>query len=143
MNKEISFVVVASSQQARIFEKVDGKNNFNLISEVTAELDSNHEKLGRTYNSVGSLRHAIEPRTDRREVERHKFATKISETLVDLEKAKPFHKLILVASHKMLPEIEQALDDHLTQKVTQKLAKDLGKFTDAEVQEYIELISST
>lgn len=136
MKKEISFIVVASSQEARIFEKIGNKNELKLIGEVTAELDSNHEKPGRTFGSMNSLRHGIEPRTDRREVERHKFAKKIFETLLELEKEKPSDKLILVASHKMLQEIEQTLNAQLTQKVTQKLAKDLDKFTDAEVTEY-------
>lgn len=135
--KEITFLVIASSQQARIFEKIGDKNHLNLISEVTAELDSNHEKPGRTFGSMNSLRHGIEPRTDRREVERHKFAKQIFETLLELEKEKTADKLILVASHKMLPEIEQALNAPLTQKVSQKLAKDLDKFTDAEVTEYL------
>lgn len=136
IGEEISVLVLASSQEARIFAKIGDKNELNLLKEIKAELDTNHEKPGRTYNSSNPLRHAVEPHTDRREVERHHFAKKISETLTELEKAKPFDKLLLVASHKMLQEIGQSLDDHLSQKLIQKLAKDLSKFTNAEIQEY-------
>ena len=143
-----SLVVVADSKKARIFEKIGHKKNnkkfdLNIICEIDAELDSQHEKPGRTFNSIGSLsmgslRHAIEPHTDRRQVEKHKFAEKISNNLAELEKDISFDSLILIASHKVLEEIEKTLTDQLGQKTTHKLAKNLVAFADNEIKEYLE-----
>lgn len=138
MKKPISLVVIADSQEAKIFEKIGDKEfDLNLISELKADLDSNHEKPGRTFNSTGSLRHGIEPHTDRRQVEKHKFAEKISETLFELEKAKHVDGLILLASHKVLEEIRKTLDHQLQTKITHKLAKDLIEYTPNELKEYL------
>lgn len=139
MKKQTAFLVIANSHEAKIFEKIgDKKFDLNLICEITADLDSNHEKPGRTFNSTGSIRHGIEPHTDRRQVEKHKFAEKISETLFELDKEKHCDGLILMASHKVLEEIDKTLSHQLKQKITHKLAKDLIEFRDNELKEYLE-----
>lgn len=138
MNKLTSLVVVANSHKAKIFEKIGHKTfDLNLIYEIEADLDSDHEKPGRSFNSTGSLRHAIEPHTDRRLVEKHKFAEKISHNLQELEKTKSIDGLILIASHKILEEIEKTLGNHLKQKITQQFAKNLLEFTNAEIKNYL------
>ena len=139
MNKSISLLVIADSQEAKIFEKIGDKNfDLHFISKIEAELDSNHEKPGRTFNSTGSIRHAIEPHTDRRQVEKHKFAEKISHALVELEKEKHFEGFILLASNKMLEELDHTLSEQLKHKITHKLAKDLIEFSTADLKEYLE-----
>lgn len=139
MNKPTSLLVVADSHNAKIFEKIGAKVfDLNLICEMEAELDSGHEKLGRSFNSTGSIRHAIEPHTDRRQVEKHDFAKRISDKLLEIEKEKHCDSLILIASHKVLEEIEETLNDQLKKKVTNKLAKNLIEFTHNELKEYIE-----
>lgn len=130
-----SLVAISSSHEARIFEKIG--HELSLISRLDAELDTNHEKPGRTFNSVGVLRHSIEPHTDRREVEQQKFARKIADNLAQAEKEKPYDGLIILASHQILNELEEALSNQLRKKITHKSAKDLVKFTDFEVQEYL------
>jgi protein required for attachment to host cells len=138
MKKLTSLIVVADSQKAKIFAKTGHKKSeFNLICDIDAELDVTHDKPGRTFNSTGSIRHAIEPHTDRRQVEKHDFATKISKTLFDMNKEQPCDDLILLASHKMLQELEDTLSNELKQKVTHKLAKNLIEFNNDEIREYI------
>ena len=134
-----SLVVIADSQEARIFEKIGNKKfELNFIHKIEAELDSNHEKPGRTFNNTGSVRHAIEPHTDRREVEKHHFAEKISKSLFEMEKSKQFEGLVLVVPHKMLEEMDKTLTDHLREKITHKLTKNLMEFSNAEIKEYLE-----
>lgn len=141
MKKPISLLVIANAHEAKIFEKVGHeKITLNFICNIEAELDSNHEKAGRTFNSTGSIRHGIEPHTDRRQVEKHEFAKKISKTLEELEKETYFDGLILMASHKMLEEIDNSLNHQLKEKITHKLAKDLTEYTTEEIKEYLETI---
>ena len=139
MNNKTSLVVIADSHNAKFFEKI-GDQNFDLkfVCALEAELDFDHEKAGRTFNSTGSIRHGIEPHTDRRQVEKHDFAEKISDKLLEIEKEKPVDGLILMASHKVLEEIEKTLNDQLKKKVTHKLAKNLIEFSNDELKEYLE-----
>mgnify|MGYP001593278771 CR=1 FL=1 len=139
MKKSISLVVIADIQIAKIFEKNgDKKFDLHLISTLEAELDSNHEKRDTSFGSASSPRHGVEPHTDRRLVEKHKFAEKISHSLEELEKAKAYDALILVTPHKMLEEIQETLGNPLKQKITHKLAKNLVQMSFAEIKEYLE-----
>ena len=139
MNKSISLLVIADSHEAKFFEKIGNKNfDLHLISKIEAELDTNHEKLDSTFNSTGFIRHSVEPHTDRRQVEKHRFAEKISHALIELEKGRKFEGLILLASHKMLAELDHVLADQLKRKITHRLAKDLIDFTTANLKEYLE-----
>ncbi len=138
--KPTSLVVTADSHNARIFERIGSgkKFDFHLLYEVEAELDSNHEKPGRSFTSYSTFRHAVEPHTDRRQVEKHKFAEEISQILLQLENEKHCDGLILVASHKVLEELEKTLSDKLKKKITHRLAKNLLEFKDQEIEEYLE-----
>ena len=64
-------------------------------------------------------------------------SAKISKTLFDMNKEQPCDDLILLASHKMLQELEDTLSNELKQKVTHKLAKNLIEFNNDEIREYI------
>lgn len=138
-NKKISLIVVADAHEAKIFEKIGHKVfELNLISRIEAELDTNHEKRDSTHGGVGASRSGVEPHTDRRDVEKQKFASEISKHLSELKKQKTFDNLILVASHKILQDVEQSLSNELAKKVSNKLAKNLLEFKNHEIKEYIE-----
>jgi len=137
MKKPISLIAIASSQTAKIFEKIGSKKfDFNLICEMEAVLDSNHEKPGRAFNSV-TLRHGIEPHTNRRQVEKHQFATKISQTLAGLNSKNHYDDLVIMGSHKMLEELEKTLNMPLKQKMAHRIPKDIVGFTNNDIKKYI------
>lgn len=138
MKKSTSLLIIANAHEAKIFEKIGDKIfDLNLLKEINAELDSNHEKPGRTFNSTGYIRHGIEPHTDRREVERHKFAAEISHFATELEKTNHYDGIIVIASHKILAELEATLDNQLQKKITHRLAKDLHEFSNTELKKYL------
>lgn len=138
MKKPVSLIAVASSQTAKIFEKIGNKKcRLNLICEMEAILDSEHEKPGRTFNSVGSLRHGIEPHTNRRQVEKHQFATRISETLAGLDHENCYEDLVLMASHKMLQELNKTMKSGLKQKTSHKIPKDIVGFANHDIERYV------
>ncbi len=139
MKKSHSLLIIADSHSAKIFNKIGDKTfDLELISTLVADLDEVHKQPQRVQDSMGSSRHAIEPRTDRREVERHGFAQKISDNLFELHKTNnDADGLIIIASHKLLQEIEDVLPNNLKSKITFKLAKDLMQFSDIELKEHL------
>lgn len=142
MQKKILWVLAVNAHKAKIFEKnyktADGeKPVLRLIHEAEAELDTNHEKPTSTHNSSGTLRHGVEPHTDRRDVEKQKFAAQISKTLENAENNHQFESLILLASPQMLGILEKSLDARIQNKITQKLPKNILDFKPHEIEEYL------
>lgn len=139
MQKSVNYVVVANAQEAKIFEKIGNKVfELNLILELAAELDSNHEKRTTSFNSIGNVGHGIEPHTDRRDVEKQKFAKKISESLEKIINQNQHEGVILIASHKMMNFLENSFSKHLQNKIAHKLSKDIAEFKNHEIKEYLE-----
>lgn len=139
-NNELkNWIVLANAHHAKIFAKTGKKNSpvFTFVSHLEAELDTMHEKPGRTKDRVGSNHHAIEPHTDRRDVENQKFARQIYDFVKNGEKQNQFKGLILVASPRMLDCINQTLDDELQKKVQEKLMKNIVDFSENEIKEYL------
>lgn len=138
-NELKNWIVLANAHHAKIFARTGKKNSpvFTFISQLEAELDTVHEKPGRTKDRVGSNHHAIEPHTDRRDVEHQKFARQIYDVVKNAEKEKQFTGLILVASSHMLECINDVFDDELQKKVKDKLMKNIVDFSEKEVKEYL------
>lgn len=139
INEAESWIIVANAQRAKFFAK-NGKHlksTLDFIEEIETDLDSNHEKPGRTFNSTGSLRHAIEPHTDRREIEKEHFARKIYEYIKNAERENRFQGLILLASPKMLEMIQKVFDKELQKKVQHSITKNITDLSGVEVREYL------
>jgi protein required for attachment to host cells len=135
-NFSVTWIAVVGAHKAYFFEKTT-KENLSLVKEITADLDEEHEKPGRTFNSVGSVRHAIEPHTDRREVERQDFSTKVLENLSDGLNHNKFAKLVLIADPKMLGIINNSLDKNLASKLQKSFPKNLAEMEINEIREHI------
>lgn len=134
-----TWIVIANAHHAKIFSK-DGKrlkSELALVEALEADLDTNHEKPGRTFNSTGSLRHGVEPHTDRRDVEKEQFARKIFDFVKTGEKANRFQSLMLIASPRMLEMLNKVFDKDLQKKVTQSLTKNITDLSVFEVKEYL------
>ena len=117
-----TWIAVVGGHKSYLFEKTK-KAEISLIQEIHADLDEQHEKPGRTFNSTGNTRHAIEPHTDRREVERQDFSKRILENLSEGLKQNKFEKLILIAEPKMLGILNQHLDKNLASKIQESFPK--------------------
>ena len=110
-----NWIVIVNAHHAKIFSKVfklAGKNNasFDLLTELEAELDTNHEKPDRSFESVGTARHGVVPHTDRRDVEKQQFAKKVYEYLKIAENKNQFEDLILVASPRMMEMMKECCE---------------------------------
>lgn len=137
MNKNtITWVVVADAHSARIFSKIK-KEPLALIHQLSADLDFEHKKPGRTFNSTGSLRHAVEPHTDPKDVEKQHFVEKIIPILKSASNNNEFEDLILVASPKMLGILGNNLGEQLTKKLVAKLDKNITSMKDGEIEDYL------
>jgi protein required for attachment to host cells len=139
----VTWIVVAGAHKSYLFERTK-KFEISLIDEIHADLDEQHEKPGRVFDSnAGGARHAIEPHTDRREVERQNFSRKIISYLERGSKKDKFKRFILFAEPKMLGILNRHLDGNLASKMSKSFPKNFAEMEVSEIEERVlELLNS-
>ncbi len=132
MPNRTMWVVVADGARARILEGDPrvGKLELAMPELVGRAREKGAELLadrpGRSLDSsqVGN-RHAMEPSTDPKEVEKQRFARELATTLESACNEGRFARLMLVAPPKMLGELRDLLPEKVKEKIVREVDKDL------------------
>jgi protein required for attachment to host cells len=130
MHSHVTWVVVADAGRS-VFYRNDGPGRGLIhVEQVVAPRDPpsrdwGTDRPGRSYESVGGARHAIDPRADPHGQAEERFAQEISRRLAAAGKTARFERLILVAPPRFLGLLRRFLPDDLRGKVVGELAKDL------------------
>ncbi len=95
------------------------------------------DKPGRTFDRVGTGRHAKEPRVDWHRFEKHKFARSMAKVLDKAAGNGAFDRLVLVAPPQTLGELRSALDKKTRARITAESAKDLTNLSIHELPEHL------
>src|SRR5262249_37110282 len=109
MRKRETWLLVADAAEARLLRLDAAEGGLEVVEELqhvesrtkAGELLS--DRQGRTFDSshVGG-RHAMEPRTDPKAIERQRFARQLATALGRAAEAQRFQELVLVAEPTML-----------------------------------------
>lgn len=83
------------------------------------------DRPGRTFDSAGQGRHAMEPRTDPQTHEQRSFLHDVAAYLDKAAQRGEFDRLVVVAPPKALGSLRAALSENVQSKVTGELNKDL------------------
>lgn len=89
------------------------------------------DRPGRSFDSGGEGRHALEPRTEPGEVEAQRFAKRLAEALDQARSQNRFEMLGLVAPPAFLGLLRKSLPDETARQVVLEVDKDLTRY-DAE-----------
>jgi protein required for attachment to host cells len=98
------------------------------ISDPVAHLhdrDLGSERPGRSYESFGSQRHAIERENDPRQQEAVRFAKRISRRLDEARRKGEFDELIVVAGPPFLGLMRHEMSRPTRERVVHEIHKDL------------------
>jgi len=82
------------------------------------------DRAGRTFDSQGQGRHAMEQRVDPHEHERELFAREVAQQLESLRSRHAIDELVLVAAPAFLGELRAALSDPLKALISKEISKD-------------------
>ena len=135
------WVVVADSSRARVLES---PNRVGPLTEVESlqnpearamNKDLNTDKPGRSFDSAGQGRHAMEPGIDAKQVEAIQFARRLRHFLKEQSEAKKFNKLVLAAAPDFLGLLRDNLDKVVREKISVEQDKDLVKETPEKIRE--------
>lgn len=144
MATKTEWMLVADAARARIFEVDAAKGALvrTPVREMTAETLASREigsdRPGRSFDSAGQGRHAMEPPTDPHRYEKRRFAHDLAEVLEDERKKGNFGRLYLVAPPQMLGDLREALSDGLRRLVGCETAKDLAMLAPHEIEEHLD-----
>ncbi len=135
------WIVVADGARARFF-RADGADHtirrfheelYDPARRKGSELLA--DKPGRTQNRIHDQgRHAMEPDTDPKRVEKERFARHIAAFLEEAHKRDEFNELVLVAAPRTLGDLRSALSPQLAALVRHELHKDMTTLPDGEVE---------
>lgn len=137
------WVVVADESSARLFatDKIRAElEEFETLTNPEARL---HEqdlvagRRGRSFDSRGENRHAIEPQTSARDQAARRFAKTITDKLEQGAGSHTYNRLILVAPPEMLGLLRQTLGGNARKLLHHTVGKDLVHAKPAEILKHL------
>jgi protein required for attachment to host cells len=144
MEKTVSWIVVADGGHAKIFANEGPGKGLQPVSGEDFDANLAHaardivtDRPGRTFDSVGAGRHAKEPPSDPRRLEKEAFLGRVADHLGVCAEEGRFHRLVLVAEPRALGALRGQLSASLGKKVHAELAKDLTKATTEEIAAHV------
>ena len=140
---EITWVVVADSARARIFEAetpLAPLQEINVLVNPDARLSDQDlvaDKEGKIHDRHGAGRHSLEPPTDAKEQENIVFTKRIAAQLETALNRNAFGRLILVASPAVLGRLRKALDGKTAKAVVFELDKNLSQLGPQAIRQHL------
>jgi protein required for attachment to host cells len=143
MKPTITWILIADGARARIF--VNNGPGKGVAALEGAEFSADHrpdreimsDKPGRTFESAGTMRHAIEPRQDPHRELKRSFAERLAGMLDQKLATKEFDRVVLVAPPVTLGDLRSALSAPVRAAVYAELDKDLTKTPAAELPKHL------
>jgi len=126
-----TWIVVASASHADIYARKKRFSALEVVHRLTEpdarakERDLSSDAPGRSFNSHGSGRHAMEPDHTAREHLRGDFARRIAADVESGRAAGHFQHLMIVASPDMLGALRGHLSDAARRLVSLEISKDM------------------
>ena len=136
-----TWIVVADAGRARVLQN-DGPGKgvkevpgTDMVGPHRRDRDIMADRPGRSFDSAGHGRHAMEPPTDPKRAEQHAFFADVAERLEAAARGGRFDRLVLVAEPRALGELRHLLAPAVAARVSAELDKDLTHLSAAEIGE--------
>ncbi|MEZ5923677.1 MAG: host attachment protein [Hyphomicrobiaceae bacterium] len=131
-----TWILVADASRSKVYEHrgpghgLEAVAGLAMATEHRKSSEIGSDKPGRSFESVGAVRHAVEPHSDPARIEEQRFAASLLERLNQEAAAKRFDRLVLVAPPTMLGDLRAALPSGIAPLVMATIDKDLTKIPD-------------
>lgn len=138
-----TWVLVADSARAKIFRAQSPVGPLVEVEDWVHpesrlhELDINADKPGRTHDSAGQGRHAMENEVSPKAQDAREFARQLAERLDKARTDGLFDHLLLVAAPAFLGLLREALSKPTRDRVTAEVDKDLVMHDPADIRAHL------
>ena len=144
MPKQVEWALVADAGRARILERPGRGIAWSERSgearrvEIPPSRELGTERPGRGHESVGTARHAVEPRQDLHKAAEQAFARQLTERLEQAANEGAYARLILVAPPTFLGQLREALGRSAAQRLIGTVNKALAHEPLAEITPHLD-----
>lgn len=141
---EIAWALVADAQRARILERRIPGAGWSERVEQALEISNprsherGSERPGRSHESAGAARHAIEPRSDPHREAKRAFARELAGRLEVAATGGDYAQLLLVAPPAFLGDLRAALGQEAARRLRGSLDKDLTHAPLADIAAHLD-----
>lgn len=142
--KSGTWVLIADGSRARLFA-TEGPGGAlrpalgkELIGTNLPSRDLASDRPGRTFDSGGEGRHAMERPTDPKRHAKWSFAHDIADILESERKKNAFEALVVVAAPEVLGDLRSEFGADLRRMVTAEIDKDLTKVPTRDLSDHLE-----
>jgi protein required for attachment to host cells len=124
-------ILIADGAHARVYLNTGPGHGISEIKEYARDIDLkasrdiDADKPGRSYDSGGEGRHAMEAQTDAKRHAKDEFARALADKINAAMTAGEFDRLVLVASPVTLGDLRQHLSKQSSDNIHGEIAKDL------------------
>ncbi len=138
-----TWVVVADSGHARIFEVGRSRDELREIGDLInpsarmREQELSSDDGGRSYDSFGDGRHAMENKTSAKEQTTIDFAGRLNEQLLSGLDTQSYGKLILIAAPDFLGVLRGKLDQRVRDTISEEINKNLTQHAVSDIVEHL------
>jgi len=138
-----TWILIADAGRARVFETKGRGTGLTIVQsmELDAELAPNRalgtDRPGRSFESVGSARHAMESPSDAHREEKRRFARRLAGVLHERHAADSFDRLVIVAPPVTMGDLRAVLSDQVRAAVKGEVVADLTKVPVSELPAHL------
>ena len=138
-----TWVVVAESSRARIFTVVNQVSPLEEIESIvdivarSHERDQTSDRPGRSFDSFGRGRHAMEGEVDPKHQAAIQFAKDLSDRLELAQIEGKYEAIVLIASPAFLGVLRQCLGENTKKCITKTISKNLVRKNEEAIRKYL------
>lgn len=137
------WVVAADKRRARIFETSTPMGNLREIEDLvhgvarTHARDLTSDRPGRSFDSRGGARHAMEPETDPKRHEAEVFAKHVAARIERGRTDGEFDELVLIAAPEFLGILRKSLSSTTAGFVAKEVDRSVADLSAGEIRSYL------
>jgi protein required for attachment to host cells len=138
-----TWVLIADGGHAKVFESegpgcaLTPIESMTLSADLPANRDILSDRPGRSFDSHGHSRHAMESPSDAHRELKREFARKVASLLEACVAQGKLDRLVVVAPPPALGDLREALSKAVRAKVSAELAQDLVKTPHSELPQHL------
>ncbi|MEO9873609.1 MAG: host attachment protein [Anderseniella sp.] len=138
-----TWILLADGTRARIVCNTGPGKGLQEVPDMEFEGDNSRsgdlmaDRPGRTFDSSGAHRHAMEPHSDPQREAKRSFASELVARLEDQLQAKAFDRLVLVAAPATLGDMRKVLPKPLLAVVYGEVSKNLVHVPNQELGDHL------
>ena len=143
MKFETTWAVVADAGRARIFGQTSLHGPFvelrdqEIVTEHPKSGDIYADRPGRSHESVGPGRHAMEPTSDAHRLRKKAAARAVAQMLLKNLNAKHFEKLVVIAAPIFLGDLRQEMAHRVQAVIRAEFPKDIANVPSHDLSQKI------